>query len=625
MMVNAEYNIKMGIGVKNERGQVAILFALVFTFMFVLFAFVVDFSHLINNKINLQLAADTAAYAGAAWQARTLNQIGQVNYHLRQDLKELAMRINITHARHNRRFPRGASFIQGPGGRSTHQPFICQQAHGYQSLSGTRYQSITNLCANADPETGGLPPIVVPPVIANFDPFQVALNKQLVRIRDLSDRECQAAALDNRRLSEHLVSVFTERAKFHRQQIRSLEAFLNSVSQEDPSSNARNPLLRSVYETVRRNLSRSNRGKDDFKIEVLQPRDGAYVQLNEYFTRAKIFFYEFSTQGSGCVAIPKPISFRSITGEDMVAGYEKEQSIITYFAVKVSSTPRLLFMPQKWLDSTFPKLEAFAAAKPFGSRIGPKQNTDKLLPTSGRPNNDVPMMNFSFRPNDDLGLQNTKLLALFDRFHPFNASGRSDGNQDTGWPEPDRSDLRGALQLIRAPTIFDATFFTIFPDPGANSEDDYSEPEFANALFPDFLEASASNNQLVNTATPTTGPYFDLQSNNRGSGWIQVNASQGGQKSYGNYAQEQLGSHSTTGVAQISIVQDNPNDFGFATKDQINSAWTPNNQAGRIGYSVKFIPFDGLNRFLEVKSTNGGKSLIVNKPVGDPNIKEILH
>ncbi len=620
----------MGIGVKNERGQVAILFALVFTFMFVLFAFVVDFSHLINNKINLQLAADTAAYAGAAWQARTLNQIGQVNYHLRQDLKELAMRINVTHARHNREFPRGNNFIQGPNAKSTHQPFVCQQAHGYRSLSGTAYQSITNLCANADPRTGGLPPIVVPPVIANFDPFQVALNKQLTRIRDVADKECQAAALDNRRLSEHLISVFTERAKFHRTQIKALEKFVNDVAGEDASANARNPLLRSVYETVRRNLSPSNRGNNDFKIEVLQPRDGAYVQLNEYVTRAKIFFYEYSTEGdpaknqlvSGCVAIPKQISFSSITGEDMVAGYEKEQSIITYFAVKVSSTPRLLFMPQKWLDSTFPKLEAFAAAKPFGSRIGPKENTDSLLPTPGRPNNDNPMMNFSFRPNDDLGIQSTKRLALFDRFHPFNASGRSDGNQTTGWPEPDRVDIRTALQLIRAPTIFDATFFTIFPDP--NSNDDYSEPEFANALFPDFLEASGPDNRLIDTGSPSTGPYFQL-TGNKGPGWIRVNASQSGQRSYGNYAQEQVGSHSTTGVTQFDIVKDSPNDFGFATKDQINSAWAPNGQNGRIGYSVKFIPFDGLVRFLEVESTNGGKSPLVNKPSGDPNINKILH
>ncbi|MFM8314158.1 MAG: TadE/TadG family type IV pilus assembly protein, partial [Deltaproteobacteria bacterium] len=197
----------MGSGLKNQRGQVAILFALVFTFMFVLFAFVVDFSHLINNKINLQIAADTAAYAGAAWQARTLNRIGQVNYHLRQDFKELAMRVNVLHTRHNRNFPRGNGFISGGNVDSrslSYRPFVCQQAHGYQSLAGVTYSQQTNLCANADPSVGGLPPIVVPPVIAGFDPFQVALNEQLKRIRDIADTQCRAAAVDNGELVRHL-------------------------------------------------------------------------------------------------------------------------------------------------------------------------------------------------------------------------------------------------------------------------------------------------------------------------------------------------------------------------------------------------------------------------------------
>lgn len=103
-----------------------------------------------------------------------------------------------------------------------------------------------------------------------------------------------------------------------------------------------------------------------------------------------------------------------------------------------------------------------------------------------------------------------------------------------------------------------------------------------------------------------------------------MNASQGGQRSYGNYAQEQVGSHSTTGVAQFADLKDKENDFGFATKDQINSAWAPNGQNGRIGYSVKFIPFDGLVRFLEVESTNGGKARLLINP-GDPNINKILH
>ncbi|MBM4316578.1 MAG: pilus assembly protein [Deltaproteobacteria bacterium] len=609
-------------GVQNERGQVAILFALVFTFMFILFAFVVDFAHLINNKINLQIAADTAAYTGAAWQARTLNQIGQVNYHLRQDFKELAMRINVTHARHNREFPRGNGFIRGGNGQSSHQPFVCQQAHGYRSLSGVSYQKITNLCANADPRTGGLPPIVVPPVFASFDPFQVALNQQLTRIRDIADTQCRAAAFDNRALVNHLAQVYINRAQFHANQIRQLETFLNEdMAAEEPSESANHPLMKSVYETVRRNLSLSNR-QQNFQIDVLRPNGNRYLDLRQYATNAKFFYYDFSTAGSGCVAIPKRTDSIPI-----IAGFEKQQDIMTYFAVKVSAKPRLLFMPAKWVESAFPNLEAFSAAKPFGSRIGPKGNTDFLVPTPGRPNNANPMVNFSFVPNDDLGLLNAKRLALFDRFHPFNDQGRPDGNQNTGWPEPDRTAIRSALQLVRAPTLFDSMFYTVFPDPGNNINNDYIESDFALALFPDFLEASAPDNTSINTPDPRTDPYFrNLSSQNRGPGWIQINApAGGGGGDYGNYAEEQLGSHSTTGVSQFDFVGDNPNEFGFANREQIHSGWTPDSRRGRIGYSVKFISFDGLMRFLEVESTAGGKIPLANKPTGDPNLNKILH
>jgi len=612
----------MGSGIKNEKGQVAILFAMVFTFMFILFAFVVDFGHLINNKMNLQLAADTAAYAGAAWQARTLNQIGQINYHLRQDFKELAMRVNVTHIRHNRDFPRGNNFIQGGNGKPNHEPFVCQQAGGYRTRGGVVYQQQTNLCANADPRFGGLPPIVVPPVIAAFDPFQVALNQQLNRIRQIANTQCQAGAEDNLALVQHLESVYKNRARFHANQIRNLESFLNEdLINEQPGENARHPILKTVYETVRRNLSRSNR-IPNFDIEVLRPNDNKYLELTDYTTSARLFYYDFSNAGSGCVAIP-----RRTPPIEIIAGFQKRQDILTYFAVRVKAKPNLLFMPQAWVEAAFPELEAYAAAKPFGSRIGPKSTTDFLVPVPGRANNANTMINFSFVPNDQLGFLNTKILSLFDRFHPINGAGRPDGNQISGWPEPDRANNRGALQLIRAPTIFDSLFYTIFPDPGGNINNDYEEPEYAQALFPDYLEAAGPDNNIIPITKPRTPFYFrNLSSTNNGAGWIQVNATQGGARDYGNYAQEQVSSHSTTGVSGIDIVKDDPNAFGFANRQQIHSAWTPAGQRGRIGYSVKFISFDGLMRFLEVESTSGGRTPILNKPTGDlPVLNKLLH
>lgn len=608
---------------RGERGQVAILFALVFTFLFVLFAFVVDFGHLINTKINLQIAADSAAYAGAAWQARQLNRMSMINYHLRQDLKEFAMRANVTHLRHNRNFPRGAGFYNGGGGTPNVNPFICQQAHGYRSISGIPYAQDTNLCRNADPETGGLPPIVVPPVIATFDPFAVAISAQIASIQRAADQECAAAADDNRILAQHMIQIFTRRSQFHAQQMREMAGWLNEVAQEDPAGSD-HPLVKAAFQSAQRNLALAN--QDDFKMEILQPRGGEYVRVAEYKTRASLFFLNFQTQGGGgCVGRPGATDF-----EDMTVGFEKTPAIVTYFAVKLRSKPKLFFMPARWVDDGFPELVAYAAAKPFGSRLGPKSTTDELAPVPARPNNASRLVNFSFRPGDNLGIYNTKIMAYLDALHPYNGAGRPDGNQNTGWPEPNRTDnLKLALQAIRAPTIFDSIMYSVFPDPGENAQRDYLEPQFAEVLYPDYLEAAdPKNNSVLQTPQSKTQPYLPtgVGSKNRGPGWVQIDATpSGGGGPYGNYAEEQPASHSTTSAVGLPQLE-NPTEFGWATPEMIHSGWAPAGKRGRIGYSVKFIGMDALMRTLRVEQDgSGAQGPIANPPTGDPNLDQIYH
>lgn len=604
----------------SERGQVAVLFALVFTFLFVLFAFVVDFAHLINTKMNLQIAADTAAYAGAAWQARALNKMSMINYHLRQNWKEFAMRVNVTHLRHNRNFPRGAGFYKGAPSVPNVDPLICQQAHGYSSLSGLQYSSDTNLCRNADPSTGGLPPIVVPPVIAAFDPFAVAIASQIRQIQVKANQECRAAAADNRVLAEHLVNVFRERARFKADQMRGMAQWLNSVARENPNS-TQHPLILTALESAGRNLSRAN--QDEFKFEILQPQGNEYIRLEEAQARASVFFINFQEQGNGCVGRPGFLDF-----EGVPVSFAKTESVVTYFAVKLTSKPRLLFMPSKWVEEGFPELTAYASAKPFGSRLGPDGTLDQLVPVPNRPGNVSRLINFSFVPNDNRGIFNTKIMAYLDALHPFNGAGRPDGNQQSGWPEPNKSEnLRAALQAIRAPTIFDGLMYSVFPDPGANRLQDYLEPQFAEALYPDYLEAADPvQNAILQMPNPRTPAYLPsaLGSRNNGPGWIQINAiSNGGGGPYGNYAEEQIGSHSTTTTAGLPEMN-NPLEFGYANRDVIHSGWAPDGKAGRIGYSVKFIGMDALRRTLRVRQ-NGAEGRIANPPTGDPNLDKIFH
>lgn len=72
----------------NQRGQASIFMALFISTMILLFAFTTNIGMLVHAKINLQNAADAAAYAGAAVQARQLTSVAYLNYEMRRALKE---------------------------------------------------------------------------------------------------------------------------------------------------------------------------------------------------------------------------------------------------------------------------------------------------------------------------------------------------------------------------------------------------------------------------------------------------------------------------------------------------------------------------------------------------------
>jgi len=440
----------------NERGQVAILFALVFTFMFVLFAFVVDFGHLIQNKINLQIAADAAAYSGAAWQARLLNQMAAVNYHMRQDYKEMVMRLQVSHTRHNRNFPRGQQALSQPlSAQAQHKPFVCQQAHGFETVRGRRYANNTNLCRNADPDVGGLPPIVVPPVIASFDPFSIAIANQIKEIQRQADIECNQGKDDNERLVRHIIQVFGAqspqnpgiRATFHSRQIEALKNFMNEAVQSNPETSD-HPLLETARNSAAFNLTESNR--NGFKFELLQPQNSQFVDIKPIRAVNMATYFDYDSRGSACVAYPGLVFFQTLIG------FEKAPETLTYFGVKLTSKPKMLFMPQAWLDADFPTLEAYAVAKPFGSRLGPGEQTDGLIPVPRGNQAQDPKPNFSVLPFDNVGFTDSaKLLAYYDSLHPYNELNEPQGNRNLGWPEPSQgAQLRAPLQAIRTPTNF---------------------------------------------------------------------------------------------------------------------------------------------------------------------------
>src|ERR1700761_7176658 len=94
--------------VQPQKGQISIIIVVMITTFILLFAFVVNTGMLVNAKINLQNAADLAAYAGAAVQARQLNQISFLNYEMRRQYKKFLFRIYVLGNMAMDDFPRSA-------------------------------------------------------------------------------------------------------------------------------------------------------------------------------------------------------------------------------------------------------------------------------------------------------------------------------------------------------------------------------------------------------------------------------------------------------------------------------------------------------------------------------------
>jgi hypothetical protein len=78
--------------IRDESGQSIILISVVILSFLMFFQFAVSTGLLINAKISVQAAADAAAYAGAATQARQMNAISYLNYDMRQQYKKFLFR-----------------------------------------------------------------------------------------------------------------------------------------------------------------------------------------------------------------------------------------------------------------------------------------------------------------------------------------------------------------------------------------------------------------------------------------------------------------------------------------------------------------------------------------------------
>ena len=121
------------------------------------------------------------------------------------------MRLQVTHLRHNRNFPRGQDIINGAPGQRTSTLSSANRHTGTSRNREFATPTIPTFVATLQPRRAvylrswsrGY---------RRFDPFEAAIAAQIRRIADAADQQCAAAAQDNQDL-QIIWCVSTARAR----------------------------------------------------------------------------------------------------------------------------------------------------------------------------------------------------------------------------------------------------------------------------------------------------------------------------------------------------------------------------------------------------------------------------
>lgn len=419
---------------EGERGQVSIFIGSMLLTFFLFLAFVLNTGMLVNAKINLQNAADLAAYAGAAVQARQLNDIGYLNYEMRRTFKKFLYRYYVLGNATLPSFPRA-------GGTGAARFFVNQ--YNGASTSGQINLGVPSTCVTFLPNDNYCNRADLPSVpsvgggLNNLDAIMGALANQLDNLEDIRKAGCVgigrmnqmlmfywlwntdpsleavAASLQNagakpedvarlrvlRSLGQGLGLM--PREIFLRKRIDTLNQYVNFKPQTGVDVRAVNALkggadwamhertiqaYLSAYHTLGENTFSES---SDIRMDELLPVGNAganLLSLQNVTTKFDVFATDFAIGGADACApytenkpaeqpgvrqactlclVSYPQSQR-FSGFDPVVGVAKDPKVLTYYAIRLTAKAHVLFSPYGDLE-----MSAYAAAQPFGSRIGP--------------------------------------------------------------------------------------------------------------------------------------------------------------------------------------------------------------------------------------------------------------
>ncbi len=495
------------------------------------FSFVVNTGMLVNAKINLQNAADLAAYAGASVQARQLTDISYLNYEMRRQFKKFLFRYYVIGNMSQRTHPTGPiggvrDWRPAPNATPFNVPAVCVTFN-----SGDNYCQIERISAiQIPPSAASSPDQIMNALAENLTQFERARKKGCVGIGQTNMMLLYLWLLNTdinlENVTAEINSAGDPEYAARMRVLRTLAAGLGLIPKE--------LLLRKRIDTLNRyvnfapqtalDISRINslQGGTDWaaKERPIQAFLSAYHSLgNNTFTDSDIIMDELlpgSSDGAtllklgdirptfdtfavdlaigscglnrnsdriderdgDCVQCLSPYSLQGVMRP--VVGVFKDPAVRTYYALRLTAKAKILFSP--FGDMT---LKAYAAAQPFGSRIGPRgdltsgeEGGDLFFTSPGRPpagNNNrcfgtscfgrIPNLPVkageSNEPSSSSGWnQNDVIGGYFSRFAP------QIGNNPTG-PVPStlsHQDMMRAYHIAMSPNPWESGKYNIAND-----------------------------------------------------------------------------------------------------------------------------------------------------------------
>lgn len=435
---------------------------LMVTTVIIMFGMTVSVGHLVQSKINLQNSVDLSSMSVASYQARYMNSLSVENYRIRAVLKFFLMDAYVTQSRFNYKF--GTDIINGSGGDIISSPertfAVCQQARDFTPVPevdgpGRKVDDTTNVCYNYGQDT----PRIITPLVASpfpgFSPIYIFINQTLLRIAREFENSCGEWRGQNgnwaryaiARLVDDTNAQYEQRSKILSPNADNVPNFFSDLSgQASPRGRAGDAAYATFQSNLIGALATQNR-QDNRLLYLNEDADRMVTDADLIKSRRRIGLpYVEPKWSSGC-SIEISGNWRNDTRE-VVQGFSKDpEKIVTVPLLANGVNAQILFWPQ----GLEPTLVAVAAAKPFGSRIGPP-------PEYFQREGDGAWGNIALYPGDDArtlrtgGLGHKDILKYVLRSFPNPSSGRP----------RDRS-TNELSAIAYAPTIYDGMYYSIFP------------------------------------------------------------------------------------------------------------------------------------------------------------------